>query len=318
MRAYIVRRLGQMMPVLVAASVIVFMVIRWIPGDPATIYAGPNATPEVIAAVRHEFGLDQSLPQQYITWIRNLSHGNLGVSYVSQLQVSYLIGSALPNTVELATSALIFALVVGITLGVVAGLSPDSWQDRLVSVYNVVGLSVPGFWLGFILLLVFAVHLKVAPPGGHVGFSDDPVGAIGSLVLPAIALGMRFSAVVARFTRNAVIETLDEDFIRTAYAKGLGTLGMVRHDLLKNISLALITITGVEFGGLIAGAVVIETVFSWPGLGQLLIQSLGNRDYAVVQALLLLFVTVFLLVSLLADLCYSMLDPRIRVAGGQE
>lgn len=311
------RRVAEIVPILAASSIMVFAVIRMLPGNPAEIYAGPDATPAVIAAVRQRFGLDRSLIKQYGIWISDMVRGNLGTSYISHQPVRDLIGSAIPNTFELALAAIMFSVVAGMTLGLWSGLHHGGWPDKFVAGYNAVCLGVPNFWLGFLLLLVFAVQLNIFPTGGEASLFSTPWSALRSLVLPTVALGARFSAVVARFTRHAVLEALGEDYVRTGLAKGLSMRQLIWHDLLKNVSVPIIAITGVEFGGLLGGAVVIETVFSWPGLGQLLIQSLNNRDYLVLQALLLLFVTAFLLTSLLADVCTALIDPRVRAGMGR-
>lgn len=308
------KRIVQSVPVLLLASLIIFMLIRSIPGDPASVYAGTDAAPETIERVRHAFGLDRPWPVQYVLWLWNTVQGNLGTSFASGIGAAGLIGGAAPATLQLTTFAAGFALVIGVLFGSLSAVNAGRWFDKLVSAYNVVGLSVPDFWLGFLFILLFAVELNWLPAGGRVPLTESPAMSLASLVLPAIALGWRHSSIVARFTRTSTMEVLSEDYVRTAKAKGLGTTSMVRHHLIKNAMIPVLPVLGIEIGRLFAGAVIIESVFAWPGLGRLLISSVGNRDYAVLQALLILYVGIFLLSSLVVDLLQAAFDPRIRAA----
>ncbi|WP_214324640.1 ABC transporter permease [Nonomuraea sediminis] len=294
---FLLRRLTQMALVPAGASVAVFLVIRLMPGDAARALAGPFAGPEVVAAVRARLGLDAPLPVQYALWVKALATGDLGVSTTSGLPVGELIGQALPNTVRLALSTLAAALVGGVTLGLVAGTRKDTWADRLVSVLNTGALGIPNFWLGLLLLLLFTVRLRLPLP---------------ALVLPTLALAAAPGAVLARFTRSAVIEVSGEDFIRTAAAKGMSRLLTIRRHVLRHVWLQLLPVVAILMGSLLTGAVIIEAVFTIPGVGRLIIDATAKRDYGVLQALLVMFVGTFLAVTFLADLLYAVLDPRVR------
>ena len=312
MTRLVLHRTGQAAVVLVLASIVIFAAVHLLPGDPAAIYAGSNATPDVIASVHRSFGLDQPLPVQYIDWLANVLRGNLGVSFVSDVPVSQLIGQTLPVTLALGFATIAFAVFVGLGCGVVAARNRGRWIDRLVAAYNVVGLGVPNFWLGFVLLIVFAAKLRWFPVGGYTSASDNFVAWMRGLVLPAVALGAYLSAWQARFVRNAMLDVLAEDYVRTARSKGLGETAVLLRHALRNIMVPVLTVIGIQAGRVLSGAVVIETVFSIPGMGRLMVQSVLNRDYAVLQALLIVFVFTYLIINFLVDIANVMLDPRLR------
>jgi peptide/nickel transport system permease protein len=312
MAVFVARRLAQMVVVLFVTSILVFLVVRLLPGDPARIYAGPFATPDVVAAVRHDFGLNEPLPVQYGLWVKAFVSGDLGISSINGLPVSQLIGSAFVDTALLTVTTFLLALVLGVTLGLVAGLRRNSLADRLVAGFNTLALGVPNFWLGIVLILIFSLQLGWFSAGGVPSFSDDPVGAIQALILPTIALGAVPAAILARYTRAAVIETMSEDFIRTAAAKGMSRALTIRRHLLKHIFLNLLPLLAILAGTLLTGAALIEVVFTIPGAGRLLLDSVRSRDYAVLQTLLVIFVAVFLVVTFVADIVYGALDPRVR------
>ncbi len=317
MGTYLLRRVVQTVPVLVLASIVVFVFIRLVPGDPALILAGPDATPDVVAAVRQKNGLDTPWPQQYLIWVRNILQGDLGRSYINRLPISRLIMDALPATVELTLAALVLAVLVGIPSGIVSAVWHQRPIDWLISGVNGLVLAVPNFWIAILLILAFSVRLRWLPPGGRVEFGEDPGAAWRSLILPALTLFPSISAALSRFTRASMLEVLNEDYIRTARAKGLAGWAVTGRHALRNALIPVITILGIQFGRLMGGAVIIENVFAWPGVGRLILQGVLNRDYTVVQGALLLLVTLFILINLLVDLLYGVCDPRVRLAVGR-
>jgi peptide/nickel transport system permease protein len=316
MGAYILRRLLQLIPVVVLSSVLVFLLLHLVPGDPAETVAGPDATPDVVAAVRHKMGLDQPLPVQYGRWLGNIARGDLGTSYISHLPVIDLVGYAFPATLQLTLAALVLALVVSLPLGVLASLRQASKLDLVVQGYTALGLGVPNFWLGILLILFFALLLGLLPPGGRIDPMQNPAMGLKTLILPAVTLGIQISAVFTRFVRTAMLEVLHEDYVRTARAKGLPERVVVVRHALRSALVPVVTVVGLQFGRLLGGAVVVESVFAWPGVGRLIIQAVEQRDYTVVQAGLLGLVAVFLLINLITDIMYAFLDPRIRLGAG--
>ncbi len=316
MGAYILRRLLQLIPVVVLSSVLVFLLLHLVPGDPAETVAGPDATPDVVAAVRHKMGLDQPLAVQYGRWLGNIARGDLGTSYISHLPVIDLVGYAFPATLQLTLVALVLALVISLPLGVLASLKQASKLDLVVQGYTALGLGVPNFWLGILLILVFALFLGLLPPGGRIDPMQNPTMGLKTLILPAVTLGIQISAVFTRFVRTAMLEVLHEDYVRTARAKGLPERVVVVRHALRSALVPVVTVVGLQFGRLLGGAVVVESVFAWPGVGRLIIQAVEQRDYTVVQAGLLGLVAVFLLINLMTDIMYAFLDPRIRLGAG--
>lgn len=296
---------------MVLASVVVFGVLRLIPGDPAALYVGDDAPPAVLEAVTERMGLDRPLPVQYWIWFTSFLRGDMGTSYRSGLPVSELVAQAFPATFELAVAGLFLAAVIGLTTGALAALRPRTFFDATITTLNSIVLGVPGFWIGILLILLFALWLGWLPSGGRVSVLEDPIGGLRALILPALAMSANTIAVWSRFMRSSLLGTLDDDYIRTAVAKGLSRSRVVVGHALRNAMIPVVTIMGVSFGRMLGGAVVIESVFAWPGVGRLIVQSLSFRDYPVVQALILLLVFVFLLVNLLVDLSYGILDPRI-------
>ncbi|MDA8219336.1 MAG: ABC transporter permease [Dehalococcoidales bacterium] len=316
MVAYIIRRLLQLIPVVLLASVLVFLLLRLVPGDPAETVAGPDATPDVIEAVRHKMGLDQPLPVQYGIWLGDVVRGDLGESYISKMPVSELIGYAFPATLQLTLAALFLAVCISIPFGVIAAVKQASKFDLMVQGYTALGLGVPNFWLGILLILLFALVLGWLPPGGRIDPMQNPGMALRTLLLPAVTLAVHMSAVFTRFVRSAMLEVLHEDYVRTARAKGLEERAVVLGHALRSALVPVVTVVGLQFGRLLGGAVVVESVFAWPGLGRLMIQAVEQRDYTVVQASLLWLVLVFVLINLLTDITYAYLDPRIRLSRG--
>ena len=316
MLGYTIRRLFQLIPVILLSSFLVFMLLHLVPGDPAETVAGPDATPDVIAAVRHKMGLDRPLAAQYGIWLGHISRGDLGESYISRMPVIDLVGYAFPATMQLALAALVLALGISLPLGVLASLKQGSKLDLFVQGYTALGLGVPNFWLGILLILVFALALGVLPPGGRIDPLQNPLMGLKTLLLPALTLGIHISAVFTRFVRSAMLEVLHEDYVRTARAKGLRERVVVVRHALRSALVPVVTVVGLQFGRLLGGAVVVESVFAWPGVGRLIIQAVEQRDYTVVQAAILWLVVVFLLINLITDIAYAFLDPRIRLTGG--
>jgi peptide/nickel transport system permease protein len=315
MTGYIVRRLAQFVPVVVVVSIIVFTLMRLVPGDPAQMALGAdaNADPAALAALRHQMGLDQSIGVQYLLWVRNIATGDFGESYLSRIPVAELIGDALPATVELALAALLLSLLVGFPLGIGAALAPGTRVDFFATSYTALSLGVPNFWLGILLILAFSLGLGWLPPGGRVDPLDNPVLGLRSLALPAVALAVHISAVLTRFVRTAMLEVLHEDYVRTARGKGLAERSVVVRHALRNALVPVLTVVGVEFGRLLGGTVIVESIFAWPGVGRMIVQAISQRDYPIVQASILLLVGLFLVINLIVDLSYGVLDPRVRV-----
>lgn len=303
-----VRRLLLVPPTLLAVSLFAFSLIHVIPGDPAELVLGLDATPEQIARLRLELGLDEPLPVQFGRWLLRVVHGNLGQSIRSGRPVLTELIPRFLATLELAGASLVVAVVLGLGAGLVASLARDSLYDLIVTATALVGISVPRFWLGMMLVLVFSVSLGALPSGGR--------GGLLHLVLPAIAFGWSPGAFIARTTRASMLEVLDRDYIRTARAKGLHERSVVLKHALRAALLPTVTVLGLQFGFLLAGSVIVEIVFSWPGIGTLLVDSIVGRDYPVVQAALLLLATCFVIVNLAVDLLYLVIDPRLRLHTG--
>ncbi|TDW95248.1 peptide/nickel transport system permease protein/oligopeptide transport system permease protein [Kribbella pratensis] len=307
MGAYVVRRLFFSLFVLWGAVTIIFVVLRLVPGDPAYIMLGPDADQAQVAALRAQLGLDQSLIQQYATYLANVVHLDFGESFRLNADSMSLVLQRVPATIQLATTALLLSLLIGLPLGVIAALRAHSWVDRAISVFSLMGQSTPSFWLGIVLILVFARGLKVLPSAGS--------GSWAHLVLPTITLALPFLAILVRLTRSGLLEVVHEGYVQTARAKGLSEAIVVLVHAMRNALIPIVTVVGLQFGALLGGTVIVETVFAWPGVGRLLIDSIGRRDYGVVQASILLVATIFVLINLLVDLLYGFLDPRVRLAG---
>jgi len=314
MTAYIVRRLALMLPVAFLVTIGVFMLIHLTPGDPALILLGEDRSPQAIAAIHHRLGLDQPLYIQYLVWLGQIVHLDLGRSVTTHQPVTIAIGERLPATFELGAVALIWSLLVAIPLGTIAAVRRGSLADRIATGFTVGGVSIPNFFIGIVLIFVLSVTLRLFPFGGYVPFAQDPYQNLRHIVLPAIALGTAGAAINMRFTRSSMIEVLNLDFIRTARAKGASWQRVVFIHALKNALIPVVTIIGLQVGGIIEGAVVTETVFTWPGVGRLAVESILNRDYTVVQGIVLLAAFSFMFANLLVDLVYGWLDPRISYA----
>ncbi|WP_432482185.1 ABC transporter permease [Kineococcus esterisolvens] len=305
------RRALQSVVVLLGVSVVVFALMHLVEGDPVRLALGTRFDQETYEALRERAGLDQPLVVQYLQWISSAATGDLGVSFRSGEPVTALILERLPATLSLAGASILVALLIAVPLGTASALRPRSVIDGAGTVLSQIGISVPEFWMGIMLILLFAGTLGWFPAGGYVPLSEDPLGWVRSLVLPAVTTGLVSGSVLTRFTRSSVLEALGAEHVRTARAKGLGPRAVLNWHVLRNALLPLVTVTGVQLAYLLSGVVVVEIVFAWPGLGQLALQAVQARDYPVLQGAVLLFAAVFLLVNLVVDLLYSKLDPRI-------
>ncbi|GAB3463920.1 ABC transporter permease [Kineococcus endophyticus] len=306
-----VRRTLQALVVLVGVSIATFALVHLVPGDPVRLALGTRFDQGTYDALRARAGLDQPLVAQYFSWFGHALTGDLGVSFRSGDPVTLLILERLPATASLAGASILVALLIAVPLGTASALRPRSVLDGAGTVLSQIGISVPEFWMGIMLILVFAGTLGWFPAGGYVPLSEDPVGWVRSLVLPAVTTGLVSGSVLTRFTRSSVLEALSAEHVRTARAKGLGARAVLNWHVLRNALLPLVTVTGVQLAYLLSGVVVVEIVFAWPGLGQLALQSVQARDYPVLQGAVLLFALVFLVLNLVVDLLYSALDPRI-------
>jgi peptide/nickel transport system permease protein len=314
MLAYVGGRLLQAIPVVILTSVFVFVFIRLLPGDPAVTLAGQRATPEQVAALRHNFGLDQPIVVQYVTWVQKLVTGDFGTSYVTNRPVAQLVMQRVPATIHLAVGALLVMVVVGVPLGIFSAVRPRHPLNRVVAVLTSLALATPTFWLGILLVLFFAVDLHWLPASGFTSFTADPVGSIRLLILPSLTLGAYATGVLIRFLKASILDVAHADFVRTANAKGLTERLVVGRHILRIALLPVVTMMAIQFGYLLGGAVITEAIFGWPGLGGLILDAINNQDYLIVQATMLLLVQTFIVVNVLAGVCYAVLDPRIRYA----
>jgi peptide/nickel transport system permease protein len=307
-------RLGILLLTLLGASLLVFAVVNVLPGDPAAVVLGTNATPASLHALREQMGLDQPGWERYLAWVGGMLHGDFGTSLLSRSPVAPEILDKLSVSGPLAALATAVSLALALPFGVLAGVRHRQLSGSVISALSLGGIAIPGFWFGLLLVTVFSVRLGILPAGGFVDWSEDPLAALRSLLLPALALGVVQAAVLTRYVRSAVIDVQREDFIRTARAKGLTRGQALRRHGLRNAAIPVVTVLGIQVTSLLVGAIVIENVFVLPGLGRLLFQSVGNRDLVLVQDLVVLLTSVVLVVNFLVDLSYRLLDPRIRAA----
>ena len=315
MGSYLLTRAWHSLLTIVLSSMVIFAGVRMLPGDPALAMAGEEASPERIAAVRADLGLDQPVWVQYATWVRNYLHGDFGRSLRTGTPVTELLGSTLPVTLWLAAYALLIAVVVGLALGVLAERRRGRWPELFANGVAMVGLSVPSFWLGLLAILYLSVQLSLFPASGYVPMRENPADAIYHLTLPAVILSLAIASAVMRQTRASMIETMGSDFVRTARAKGLEDRRVLLAYGLRNSLLVVVTIVGLQLGGLISGAVVTESIFGLPGFGKLTLNSVFTRDYPVIEAVVVIITVGYVLINLAVDVLYSVLDPRIRVGG---
>jgi peptide/nickel transport system permease protein len=312
MLTYVLRRVASTLPVLLLVSLFAFLIVALIPGDAAHVIAGPSAGPAEIAVVRAELGLDRPWLVQVGIWYRNLLQGNLGRSFSLDRPVVQAILDRLPVTLALAAYAIAMTVIVGIAAGVLAAVRQNSWIDGAVMAVALLGLSLPNFWLALMLIFVFAVGLGWMPAGGYVPLGQDFWGGLHSLTLPALSLALMNIGIVARMTRSSMLEVLRQDYVRTARAKGVAEAKVILRHALGNALIPIITITGIVFSLMISGAVIIESVYALPGLGRLMISSIHARDFPVIQGTLVFVAMTLVLINLIVDLLYAVVDPRVR------
>ncbi len=312
MIVYVLKRLAGVVPVLILVAVGAFLLVHLVPGDPAMVMLGSDATPQQIQSLRAQMGLDRSLPEQFVIWVGQSLRGNLGESFFLGRPVTQALMERLPATMQLATVSLVISLLIGIPAGIVAAVRQNSWWDQAVMVAAMAGISIPSFWLGLALILLFSVQLGWLPSGGYVPISEDLWGGLRILILPSISLGLMQAALIARMARSSMLEVLRQDYVRTANAKGLAWGRVTLKHAFKNAMVPVITTVGTAFGVLLGGAVIVEIVFTYPGLGRLVVLAVQRRDYPLVQGALLLTSVIYVAVNLAVDLLYSVFDPRIK------
>jgi peptide/nickel transport system permease protein len=313
--SYVLRRLLLMVPVAFLVTVIVFALMRLSPGDPVLVYAGEERDPESLGQIRRSLGLDQPLPVQYAAWLTRAVQGDLGRSIRTRQPVLEAIVERLPATFMLGGAAVLLSVSVALVVGTLSAVRRNSAVDLLATGLTLAGVSLPNFFLGLILILLFALVLRLFPPGGYVRFDQDPAGSLTRLVLPAITLASASMAVNVRQMRSSLLDVLAQDFIRTARAKGLREPAVIGRHALKNALIPVVTLIGLQVGAIIEGALITETIFFWPGIGKLLVDSIAGRDYPVVQAIVMISALSFMFSTLLVDLLYAYLDPRIGYGG---
>jgi peptide/nickel transport system permease protein len=315
---FFVRRAFISAVTLLIISLIVFAGVRMIPGDPARVMAGTEADDAGLQEIREKYGLDDPLPVQYVRWLGHALRGDLGESIRTRQPVAATVAGKLPITIELACLSILVALAIAIPAGVVAAVRRNTVWDLLASSLSLCGVSVPNFWLGIMLILLVSVRLGWLPASGFVPFFEDPLGNLQRMVMPAFVLGTGLAAVLMRQTRNSMIEVLGADYVRTARAKGLAQRAVVMRHALRNGLIPVVTILGLQMGALMGGAVVTEQIFVVPGFGRLIVEAVFTRDYPVVQGVVLITASSYVLINLLVDVSYGLLNPRIRVAGGAD
>ena len=317
MMAYTIKRLVQCIPLLLLVSLLSFGLIKLVPGDPAVVMGGTNATAAEIEVIRKNLGLDRPFHVQILSFYGNLARGDLGRSLLLGQPVTEAIIERIPATVSIALYSMLLTVVVGLATGVVAALRHNTWVDQAVMTVALIGVSLPNFWLGLVLILLFSVHLGWLPTGGYVEPTTSFLGWLSSATLPAISLALLQIGLLARITRSAMLEVLRQDYIRTARAKGLSEFAVIAKHALANVAIPVITVVGLIFSVLLSGSIIIETVFSVPGIGALLGNAILRRDYPMIQGGLLFVATALMLLNILVDVAYAWFDPRIGVGGGR-
>jgi len=306
------KRLLQILPTLFFVSVIIFSLQHLLPGDPARVMAGEERDPEAIEQIRRHYHLDRPLPVQYVYWVKGVLSGDLGESMRIKQPVLSLIAEKLPVTIQLASMAIVIALVIGIGAGIVSAVKKDSVWDYVANGFALWGISTPNFWLGIMMIFLFSVKLGWLPASGYVPLAQDWRLSLASTIMPAFVLGNAIAAVLMRHTRSAMLQVLESDYVRTARAKGLLERNVILKHVLRNALTPVITLGAIEFGTLLSGAVLTEQIFTIPGFGKLIVDAVFNRDYAVVQGVVLVTATIYMALNLLADMAYILVDPRLR------
>lgn len=306
------KRLIQLGPTIIIVSMLIFGLQQLLPGDPALVMAGEERDPEVIEQIRRQYRLDQPIPIQYLHWIKGVVTGDLGESMRLKEPVSRLVAQKLPVTLQLATMAMFIAILIGVPAGIISAVKKDTGWDYAVNVLSLWGISTPNFWLGIMLIFLFAVHLGWLPASGYVSPLEDPVQSLKTTIMPAFVLGNSIAGVLMRHTRAAMLQALNSDYVRTARAKGLFEGRIVLRHAMRNALTPVITLGALEFGTLLSGAVLTEQIFTIPGFGKLIVDAVFNRDYAVVQGVTLVTATTYILLNLLADVAYVLVNPRLR------
>ena len=312
MLSFIMRRLVIAIPTIILISVFVFTLQKLLPGDPVLAMAGEERDPQVLEYLREKYRLNDPIPVQYFTWIGNALTGDLGISLRTNQPVLELIGEKLPVTIQLATMAMLFALIIGIPAGIFSAVKKSTVTDYIANVVALSGLSIPNFWLGIMLILLVSVKWKLLPASGYVPLSEDPIRSITVMLMPAFVLGTALAATLMRHTRSAMLSVMSSDYVRTARAKGLVERKVILKHAFRNALTPIVTLTALLFGELIAGAVLTEQIFTIPGFGKLVVDAVFNRDYAVVQGIVLVTAVGFIFMNLLADVAYVLLNPRLR------
>jgi peptide/nickel transport system permease protein len=312
MLRFLAGRLAVAIPTLLLVSMLVFSLQKLLPGDPALALAGEDRSPEIIAFLRHKYQFDQPLPVQYWIWLKAFASGDLGRSVRTGLPIGAMVADKLPVTIELSVLSMIIALAIGVPAGVAAALKRGTIVDYVVGVLGLAGLSIPSFWFGIMLILLFSVTMGLLPSGGYTPFFESPWGNLRTMLLPSVVLGSASAAIIMRHTRSSMLTVLRQDFVRTARAKGLPERTVVVRHALRNGLIPVVTLATLQLGQLLSGAVLTEQVFGIPGFGKMIVDGVFGRDYAVVQAVVMCAAAFFLLLSLLADLAYAALNPRIR------
>lgn len=312
MLLFISKRIGQTVPVVLLVSFFVFFVINVIPGDPTLTVLGEFATPEQREIARQQYGFDRPMLVRYADWLTRTLSGDLGRSLHSNERVWAMLVDRLPVSLELSALALIIALVIGIPAGILAALRRGTTTDTVIGMFSAVALGVPYFWLGVLLILLFAIFFNLLPPSGYVPFTESPVENLKLMILPALTIGLHVAPLIIRQTRASVLQVLSLDYVRTAHAKGLPWSAIVRRHVLRNALIPVLTLVGLQLGNMLGGAIVTETIFSTPGLGSLIVAAVSTRDFPVVQSAIFLVVLLVIFVNLVTDILYAYVDPRIR------
>ena len=314
MGGFLQRRIAQIVPTIILVSMLVFGLQQLMPGDPALVLAGEQPDPQMVAQIRKELWLDRPVPVQYVHWIGNVLQGNLGRSWRIQEPVAQLVAQKLPVTAQLACMAFVIAVLIGVPTGVLSAVKKNSVWDYAANAIGLAGLSTPNFWLGIMLILLVSVQLGWLPPSGYVPLTEDWRQSLATTIMPAFVLGNAIAAVLMRHTRSAMLTAMSQDYVRTARAKGLREWMVVIRHALRNALVPVVTLGALELGGLLSGAVLTEQVFSIPGFGKLIVDAVFNRDYPVVQGVVLVTAAIYILLNLLADVLYVLINPRMRTA----